>query len=250
MNPKIFKGRGIYLLKISHIQCRVHDIKKAVSDYEKAGFQVEWGRNPKNSLNAFIWFEQGPFIELFEMKQFMSLIKVPLGLLYGKSMGERWMKWMVQREGLIDFALEANDEDVAKQENLKLVRKEINKLGIRTSKVLNGRRKKPTGEIVTYGFFSLIPCDLPFVVSAYNTPQRPEHIVHPNGSQYIQKMSISCPKKFAEILNILLVDNTIINIKESEKFNIDGIFIEGLNSKIETNLLHGANIMQGAYINI
>ncbi|MGM7636987.1 VOC family protein [Bacillus sp. Hm123] len=236
------------MLKISHIQCRVHDIKKAVSDYEKAGFQVEWGRNPKNSLNAFIWFEQGPFIELFEMKRFMSLIKFPLGIMYGKSMGERWMKWTVHREGLIDFALEGYEEDIAKQENLKLVRREINNLGIRTSKVLNGRRKKPTGEIVTYGFFSLSPCNLPFVVSAYSTPQRPERIVHLNGSQYIQSMSVSCTNETAEILNSLLVNKTMLTIKESKKFNIDAITIEGLTEKIDANLLHGANLMHGEYI--
>lgn len=236
------------MLKVSHILCRVHDIKKAVHDYEKAGFQVEWGRNPKNSLNAFIWFDQGPFIELFEMKRFMSPIQFPLGILYGKSMRERWVKWMFQREGLIDFALEGYEEDIAKQENLHLVRNEIKNLGIHTSKVLNGRRKKPTGEIVTYGFFSLSPCDLPFVVSAYNTPQRPKQIKHLNGSQYIQSMTISCPDETAEILNTLLVDKVMLTIKESKKFNIDGITIEGLTNKIDTKLLHGANLMHREYI--
>lgn len=236
------------MLKISHIQCRVHDIKKAVHDYEKAGFQVEWGRDPKNSLNAFIWFNQGPFIELFEMKRFMSPIQFPLGILYGRSMRERWVKWMIQREGLIDFALEGYEEDIAKQENLHLVRNEINNLGICTSKVLNGRRKKPTGEIVTYGFFSLSPCDLPFVVSAYNTPQRPKQIAHSNGSQYIHSLTISCPDETAEILNTLLVDKAMLTIKESNKFNIDGITIEGLTNKIDTKLLHGANLIHREYI--
>lgn len=236
------------MLKISHILCRVHDIKKAVHDYEKAGFQVEWGRNPKNSLNAFIWFDQGPFIELFEMKRFMSPIQFPLGILYGRSMRERWVKWMIQREGLIDFALEGYEEDIAKQENLHLVRNEIKNLGIHTSKVLNGRRKKPTGEIVTYGFFSLSPCDLPFVVSAYNTPQRPKQIKHLNGSQYIHSMTVSCPYETAEILNTLLVDKVMLTIKESKKFNIDGITIEGLTDKIDTKLLHGANLMHREYI--
>lgn len=236
------------MLKVSHILCRVHDIKKAVHDYEKAGFQVEWGRNPKNSLNAFIWFDQGPFIELFEMKRFMSPIQIPLGILYGRSMRERWVKWMIQREGLIDFALEGCEKDIAKQENLHLVRNEIKNLGIHTSKVLNGRRKKPTGEIVTYGFFSLSPCDLPFVVSAYNTPQRPKQIKHLNGSQYIHSMTISCPDETAEILNTLLVDKVMLTIKESKKFNIDGITIEGLTNKIDTKLLHGANLMHREYI--
>ncbi|MGE7110047.1 VOC family protein [Lysinibacillus sp. NPDC047702] len=236
------------MLKISHILCRVHDIKKAVHDYEKAGFQVEWGRNPKNSLNAFIWFDQGPFIELFEMKRFMSPIQFPLGILYGRSMRERWVKWMIQREGLIDFAIEGYEENIAKQENLNLVRNEINNLGISTSKVLNGRRKKPTGEIVTYGFFSLSPCDLPFVVSAYNTPQRPKQIKHTNGSQYIHSMTISCPSETVEKLNTLLVDKAMLTTMESKKFNIDGITIEGLTDKLDSKLLHGANLMHREYI--
>ncbi|MFT9820535.1 VOC family protein [Lysinibacillus sp. NPDC056185] len=235
-------------MKISHIQCRVNNIKKAVSNFEKAGFQVEWGRNPKNSLNAFIWFEQGPFIELFEMKWFMSPISVPLGIIYGNSMHERWMKWMDQREGFIDFALEGYKEDIAKQDNLQVVRKEINNLGIRTSKVLNGRRKKPTGEIVTYGFFSMSPRELPFVVSAYSTPQRPKHIHHSNGSKYIHSMSISCTKDSSEVLNAILKDNVKLNVNVDTVFKIDSITIEGLLEKIDPQLLHGANLMNKEYI--
>ncbi|MFY0517544.1 VOC family protein [Lysinibacillus sp. UGB7] len=236
------------MLKISHIQCRVNNIKKAVSDFEKAGFHVEWGRNPKNSLNAFIWFEQGPFLELFEMKRFMSAISFPLGIIYGKSMRERWQKWMVQREGLIDFALEGYEEDIAKQENLNLVKRKINNLGIGTSKVLNGRRKKPSGEVVTYGFFSLSPSELPFVVSAYSTPQRPKHIEHSNGSKYIHSVSVSCTKETKGILNTILINKAMLAINESNKFQIDGITIEGLSDKIDANLLHGANLMRKEYI--
>jgi len=47
----------------------------------------------------------------------------------------------------------------------------------------------------------------------------------------------------AEILNTLLVDKAMLTIKESKKFNIDGITIEGLTDKVDTKLLHGANLI-------
>ncbi|KOY81125.1 VOC family protein [Lysinibacillus macroides] len=236
------------MLKISHIQCRVTNIKKAVNDFKKAGFQVEWGRNPKNSLNAFIWFEQGPFVELFEMKRFMSPISIPLGIIYGKSMQERWKKWMVQHEGLIDFALEGYKEEIAKQDNLDSVRREINNLGIKTSKVLNGRRKKPTGEIITYGFFSLSPIELPFVVSAYSTPQRPKSIHHTNGAKHIHSMSISCTKHTAEVLSTILKDDVKLHIDVANNFKINNVVIEGLTEKVDAQLLHGASLINKDYI--
>lgn len=147
------------MLKISHIQCRVNNIKVAVNNFEQADFQVEWSRNPKNSLNAFIWFEKDPFIELFEMKRFMIPIGFPLGLIYGASMRTRWMKWMTRHEGLIDFTLEGSNEEMAKQENINVLRRDLNYLGISTSKVLNGRRKKPYlifDEFVHYPFLQKI----------------------------------------------------------------------------------------------
>lgn len=236
------------MLKISHIQCRVNNIKEAVNNFERAGFQVEWGRNPKNSLNAFIWFEEGPFIELFEMKRFMLPIGFPLGLIYGASMRARWMKWMTRHEGLIDFALEGSNEEMAKQENINVLRRDLNYLGISTSKVLNGRRKKPSGEVITYGFFSLTPSELPFVVSAYSTPQRPKHIDHANGSKYIQSMSINCTKEVLEVLNEILIDNVTLTINMDQVCKINSITIKGLSEKIDTRLLHGANLLTEASI--
>ena len=48
-------------MKFSHIQFKVNELHHAVTDFRKLGFVVEYGKNPKQATNAFIWFGQGAF---------------------------------------------------------------------------------------------------------------------------------------------------------------------------------------------
>ena len=42
-------------MKFSHIQFKVNELHHAVTDFRKLGVVVEYGKNPKQATNAFIW---------------------------------------------------------------------------------------------------------------------------------------------------------------------------------------------------
>ena len=70
-------------MKFSHIQFKVNELHHAVTDFRKLGFVVEYGKNPKQATNAFIWFGQGAFFEIITMPKTAEKLAYPLGILYG-----------------------------------------------------------------------------------------------------------------------------------------------------------------------
>ena len=72
------------MYRLSHIQIKVKSIEQGINDFEKLGFTVE--RGGRNSRNAFIWFEQGAFIELLEMHNCDKIFGYFFGMIYGKAM--------------------------------------------------------------------------------------------------------------------------------------------------------------------
>ena len=56
-------------MQLSHILYKVKDLHEAVTDFTNMGFTVTYGAEPNRAFNALIWFDEGPFIELFEIKR-------------------------------------------------------------------------------------------------------------------------------------------------------------------------------------
>ncbi|TMC12765.1 MAG: VOC family protein [Chloroflexi bacterium] len=157
------------MLRCSHLLCTVHDLGQAVKDFRDLGFTVEWGSDPRRAHNALIWFPEGPFIELAHFPP-------SVGASADGALGERLARWVAPGEGWRDVALETDATDLAG------ARTWLEAAGVDVSPVMDGMRVRPDGEEVRYQYLMPHSARLPFVVSAYDPPQRPEAVTHPNGA--------------------------------------------------------------------
>lgn len=232
-------------LRLSHIHWRVNNIKKAVKDIERLGFKVEWGRDPRYSPNAFIWFNDDVFIEVFTTLRPLIITVPIMGILYGKGMKERWLLWNKRKEGLIDFAVEAKYPDEGKIDFLESIKEKLIECGIEISKIMNGTRKNVRGEKVGFGFCGALPTGLPFLVSAFTIPQIPPKIEHPNGIKRIKYIKIECEVGLVEKMKTMTCNDERIIICPGKETKILGIAFEG--GKVEWNQekLHGLIIDKG-----
>lgn len=200
------------MLNVSHIQYKVDDIHKAVQEFRDAGFQVEWGRRPEKADNALIWFEEGPFIELFEMSRLYYYCAPLMSLMYGKTAKSRWVHWYRSKEGWCDFALEAADQELVKKEHIQEIQSFTEKCGANTSKIINGSRTKTDGEVVKYAYFTTKPLGLPFVVSSYIPKQRPDSIAHPNGALGVTELNVQMKEGLIPIVKAMTKGDSILNV--------------------------------------
>lgn len=224
------------MLEWSHIQFKVKDINKAILDFKKLGFSVTKASN--TSPNALIWFEEGPFIELLGMKPIMKAAGVFMFLKYGRSMLGKWNKWTSRTEGILDFAVEPKDKKIAQIKNFPQIKQYIDSLDIESSEVITWSRKPVYGEKVYYSYITLYPSGLPFVVSDYSYPQRPEHIVHPNGANRLAYLRVAVgPKEYDKFLKLVKEDKRII-IEKDTYTHILSVGIEGISKRLNAKLLH------------
>jgi len=231
------------MYKLSHIQIKVEKIEQGIADFEKMGFMVE--RGGKKSRNAFIWFEEGPFIELLEMHR-KDIIFAPIfGLVYGSAMNGRWQKWCTRREGMIDFAMEPSDSYRLHIDNFKKVREEAKKLELKPGKVITWSRKNMNENKVHFSYLPVLPKSLPFLVSAYDIRQRPKCIVHANGATRIINLKVSCKAQEFKAFEKLTKHDPSIRLVEGEKFKINSIGITGIHKELPKRLLHNAVIERG-----
>lgn len=237
------------MLKCAHIICKVNNLSQAVKDFKRLGFSVEWGSVPTKSNNALIWFGKGPFIELFEESKGYYIFSKLISLFCGKAAGDKLHKWYQLQEGWCDIAGEDENNDEKYNEcasinrkKLVEIQKKIQKLGISTSKVIDGSRKKECGNVVKYSLFYLRPTDFPFIVSKYNSNQRPEKIVHDNGAKEIIKIVVRVVPDLEKTYKKLFENDSRIEIVQGNSTEIADVAISGISKKLDPKLLHGAKI--------
>lgn len=232
------------MFKVSHILWRVDNIKEAVDAFRAKGFQVDWARDPKISLNALIWFESGPFIELIQMKAPMRVFGGPLRVFYGKGMSRRWRKWCVGSEGLCDFAVEPIAADTARPENIDAARQWVAERGLGASKAIQGKRTPPDGTQVRFAFFAPDAAALPFVVSAYSLPQKPSQIVHANGATAIGGFTYSAPPDAVAHLKTLIEADTALEVvcENGAEGQLKALIFRGLDDALCSERLHGVQL--------
>ena len=225
------------MLKCSHILFKVNNLREAFEDFSKQGFTVSWGSARAKAHNAFIWFEEGPFIELFELPSFMKVLAVPLTLLKGRAAGSRWKKWGNAPEGWCDIALEPTHE--AQAFDLTAIRKTLLSEGLSPSKTIKGKRVRPDGQKVHYSFISVSPCSLPFVVSLYDPPQRPKQVVHDNGAKGISKVTLALTKQNLQAYQKLCRDDPWIRTVVSEHEGVEQIALHELSIDLNRRRIYG-----------
>lgn len=227
-------------MKLSHVQIKVADINKAAEDFRRLGFEVEMGR--ENATNAFIFFGNDVFIELFSMAPSTEKMAFLLGLYRGRGMKERWKKWSCRKDMLLDFAIEGKTPERADLKNFNKRREEIIRKGIPCSKPVVGSRKPPNKPKTKFGFFAPDIPELPFVVSAYTVNQKPERSNHKNGARRIKWLKVECTPEHGKMIRRLVGDDKQIRLVRGSKTRPVSLCFEGLKGKLDPSLLHGLKV--------
>ena len=214
------------MLKPSHISFRVNCIQDAYKTFSECGFTVQWGSNPQKAHNAIIWFDEGPFIELFQFPRIFRPIHYVLRWTKGKGAGDRWRSWSDAKEGWCDLALEPIEKSL--QYNLKAIRSKLIAQNIECSKIVHGKRVRPDGQSVRYQVLAPLPNTLPFIVSAYDPPQRPQKTKHKNGAIRISQICTKIKKSDFSKFNFLSAKDPLIQPIPSSESKIQKVVIEGL----------------------
>jgi hypothetical protein len=220
------------MLKCSHILYRVKDIHKAVQGFISLGFSVHWGSDPQRANNAMIWFNKGPFIELFQFSMIFRPLHFILRWTKGPCAGDRLLKWADASEGWCDIALEPSERSM--EYNLEAVRTKLISNKLECSKVIPGKRKRPDGQLVHYTFMAVNPPALPFVVSLYDPPQRPDSIRHENGAAGISRVRLNLHPDHADKFNLLVSGNPLLETRIASPAGKIEVEIDG----IEKNLIY------------
>ncbi len=211
-------------MRLSHILYKVKNLHEAVKDFEEMGFTVRYGTKKEKAFNALIWFEEGPFIELFTIKKSSKILTLMLKLIGKKSVAKRFNYFVDAKYGWCEYSIENTREDLEK-ENIKL--KEMNcEYG-----VLNGRRNNINGLKLKWKLSIPMDLGLPFLMSAYTPDPRPKSIIHKNGAKSVSKLMWGVSDKNMNIINELVDDERMDLIEGNgfKKIEFDGYVNEHLN---------------------
>ena len=225
------------MIKCSLIMCKVNNIANVVRDYEALGFSMEWGSAPERAHNALLWFEEGPFIEFFRAPKLFRYLRLPIGLVFGKAIGKRLAYYSRSSEGWCDVALEP--AEMQNIQDLKAIKSVINKAGIPTSRIINGKRTRPDKLKVKYSLFMPNSVGLPYVAS-YDSPQRPEKIEHPNGATGIESVKMGVAENDLSQFQTLCKGDKFLKVEPSPQTRVLEVGLSGLEKKLDSRYLHGA----------
>lgn len=138
------------LQSIDHVVIVVRDLAQATAEYTQTGFTVIPGGEHADGLthNALIAFGDGAYIELIAFKQ----ATLPAT--------HQWQRWHARGEGLVDFALRADD--------LSSAARHWREQGLHVVGPHDGGRRRPDGQqlawrIVTFAE-ATAATPLPFVI--------------------------------------------------------------------------------------
>lgn len=180
-------------LRFSHVLIRVDDLHAAVADYVALGFQCVWGSAVGRAHNVLIYFQDGPFLELFRPPVVSGAAGVAMAALMGRPTARRMRRWAEAPQGPVEFALESDDGD------LKAVRTAAQAAGSPLGRAFSAGRTRPDGVRLTWQMAAPPALDLPFVMGAYSPPdsQPPEVRRHENGARRLAGLELAHPEPIA-----------------------------------------------------
>lgn len=211
------------MLKCSHILCKVPHIGECVAQLAQAGFCVQRG----GGHNALVWFEEGPFLEFFELPGWCRLMSLPFGLRYGRSTGRRLAHWARAGSGWCDVALEPRVERAEDPLDLSDVAGFLRQHAAGTSRVVSGRRAAEAGGDVRYRFMTPGDPALPFIVSHYHPRQRPVRVRHANGATAVARVNFQLPSAARAALTRLLPQDAWLRASVGDARRVESVILRG-----------------------
>ena len=152
----------------------------------------------------------------------------------GRGAGKRMIRWSEEGEGFCDLAVvsTALEQDLAS----------LNLSGVKTGRVVPWKRTKPNGESTRFSFVYPRSDRLPFLVSPYQPSQYPAQISHANGATGLAKIELEVSEQDWSAVQQLINNDKVFQIVRGSVTRIKSVALDGLNTELDTKLLHGAKI--------
>ncbi|MEM7099582.1 MAG: VOC family protein [Pseudomonadota bacterium] len=220
----------------SHILCKVDDLHSAIELWRKAGFEVQLGNKAEKAINALIWFERGPFIELIDAQGakppgwFLGFFK---HILKSPWVG-RFDRWVDNKPGWCELALETTGD-------LKPVLGRLRSSEMKIFGPVPNRRQPPNSPVIQTQTAFPHCLELPILMGAYKPDPRPAHVQHPNGAIEIDRIEITIPEETAQDWQALLdTTDTWLKIRVGTDYAVNRVTIRGLNRTLDPRSINGA----------
>ncbi|KFF25842.1 VOC family protein [Chryseobacterium vrystaatense] len=197
------------MMQLSHVLFRTENLHLAVQQLTDAGFKVEYGSAPLKAYNAFIWFEEGVFIEIFRTPEIPMLFRWVMKIFGYTPVLNRINRWN-ENSGWCDWSLETVKKDLQYYQLL------LEYLDI-DCKAFKSTRKDVYGRKMSWQLAVPGDTDFPFLMSAYSINPRPDKIIHPNGIRKISKVTVGKKELDTVLLDALLEDRTPLNLVDESK---------------------------------
>ncbi len=208
-------------MKLSHILYKVKDLHKAVKDFEDMGFTVTYGTKKEKAFNALIWFEEGPFIEVFTVSDSKFLIFLAK-LIGKKAVAKRFEHLYHSDYGWVEYSLENDRYDLDRENN------KLKEMGYKYS-TLNASRKNLKGIKLKWKLSIPLDVGFPFLMSAYKPNPRPKQITHKNGAIGVRELTWGVEPKNIDNIRKLTSDSRLKLVEGNGFKNIE---MEGWNAEI------------------
>jgi hypothetical protein len=198
-----------------------------VRDFKNLGFNVVYGTIPSKAFNAFIWFETGPFIELFQIRRNRFVVNV-LKIIGKKGVANRVAHFQNSDFGWSDYSIENSRYDLKKENTI------LKQMGYQYS-TMPGLRADTNGNKLKWKLSMPYDLDIPFLMSLYNVDPRPKAVKHPNGAKEVKQLTWG-----VSIQNISNIERLVhdVRLKLVEGKGFQDVIIRGFDNDVLTHLYY------------
>ncbi len=200
-------------MKVSHIIYKVDNLKQAVEEFRRKGFEVEYG-TAKKPYNAIIYFSEGPYLELLASSGMPGVIKQILRIAGKSKLADRLDSWDNHKGGPCGLALENYKTDLEEEKRI-------------LNKHKQGYFEMPSKRNDTKGrklrFRCLFPDEMqiPFLMTYFNIDPKPVNFIHPNGISRIKSISFGTRQEFLPVIKALCDDPLLTLFEGSGVKNLE-----------------------------
>lgn len=188
-------------MKVSHVIYKVENLDKAVEDFRKQGYQVEYG-SLKHPYNAIIYFSEGPYLELLASTGMPAFMKRLLRAFGKGRFADRLDAWDSCAPGPCAVALENYRTEFDEERAL------LDQAG-QGYFIMPSRRNDTHGRKLR--FTGLFPDEMqiPFMMTYFNIDPKPKNFVHPNGALRIKRVAFGTQERLIPLIRSLCDDDTL-----------------------------------------